>query len=164
MELAFVLVAKFAIAILLAALAAYAGVFVFDRTTGEMDEWAELRAGNAAVGITLGAYVLGVAIVIQTALQSPDVPADLPPGQFPVYALAELAVRFLISLVMGMAGVLVGVFIYDRLTGEIDEFAAIKDGNIAVAVTLAAAILSVALLIAPVSMQVAHWIGEVMFG
>jgi uncharacterized membrane protein YjfL (UPF0719 family) len=164
MEIAFVLVAKFVIATLLAALAAYTGIYLFDRTTGDIDEWAELRAGNLAVGITLGAFVVGLAIVLQSSIQMPGVPEDLQPGLYPLYALLEMMVRFVIGFVLGVVGVLVGVTLYDRLTGSLDEFALIKEGNVAVASTLAAAIVGTAILIAPVASVASQFVSQLLFG
>ncbi len=164
MEIAFVISAKFIIAILLAALSAYTGIYLFDRTTGEIDEWAELKAGNLAVGITLAAFVVGLALVLQNSVQVPGVPEDLAPSQYVLYALLELIVRFIMSFVMGVVGVLVGVFFYDRLTGDLDEFALIKEGNIAVAATMAAVIIATAILLAPVAKVAARFASELLFG
>jgi len=36
-----------------------------------MDEWAELRQGNVAVAIVVGAVVVGFALVVATAISSP---------------------------------------------------------------------------------------------
>lgn len=159
----FVLVAKFVIAILLAALSAYTGIFIFDRVTGGIDEWAELRAGNAAVGVTLGALIVALAIVMQSSIQTPGVPEDLQPGLYPLYALLELLVRLILGFVMGVIGVLVSLFLYNRLTGKLEEFALIKEGNVGVAVALAAVVLATALLIAPVAAVAAQFVSALMF-
>ncbi|MBN1284649.1 MAG: DUF350 domain-containing protein [Anaerolineae bacterium] len=164
MEIAFVIIAKFVIAILLAALAAYVGIYLFDRTTGGIDEWAELQKGNLAVGITLSAFIVGLAIILQNSLQVPNVPEDLAAGQYTLYVLLELFVRLVISFVMGIAGVLIGVFFYDRLTGNLDEFELIKAGNMAVAATMAGVIIATALLVAPVAGVASQFVSELLFG
>ncbi|MCZ7542141.1 MAG: DUF350 domain-containing protein [Anaerolineae bacterium] len=164
MEMVFVLIAKFIIAILLAAISAYTGIFLFDRATGDIDEWAELRAGNAAVGVTLGALVIALAIILQSSLRAPGVPEDLQPGLYPLYALVELLIRFAIGFVAGLVGVLTGIALYDRMTGSLDEFAEIKKGNMGVAITLAAVIIATALLIAPVVNIAAQFVSELLFG
>lgn len=164
MEIAFVIIAKFVIAILLAALSAYTGIYLFDRTTGDIDEWEELQQGNLAVGITLAAFVIGLAIVLQNSVQVPRVPEDLAAGQYTLYALLELVVRFIISFIMGIIGVLIGVFLYDRLTGSLDEFELIKEGNVAVASTMAGVIIAAALLVAPVAGVAGQFVSELLFG
>jgi uncharacterized membrane protein YjfL (UPF0719 family) len=164
MEMIFVLIAKFAVAILLAALSAYTGIFLFDRATGTLDEWAELRKGNTAVGITLGAVVIGLAIILQSSLRAPGVPEDLSAGLYPLYALLEMVIRFAIGFVAGVLGVLIGIALYDRLTGSLDEFEQLKEGNVGVAVTLAAVIIATALLIAPVVDIAAQFVSTLLFG
>ncbi len=151
MDVVFIVGAKFVIAVILAALSAYMGIYLFDRTTKVIDEWAELRAGNLAVGITLAAFVVGLAIVLQNSLRAPSAPEDLPAAQYMFAVFVELLTRFVVSFVLGVVGVLAGVFFYDRLTGEMDEFALIGEGNTAVATTMAAVIIASAILIAPVA-------------
>ncbi len=56
------------LAVVLSALAAYLGVWLFSRATPGLDEWAELRKGNPAVGVVMGAVVVGVAIIVRPAL------------------------------------------------------------------------------------------------
>ncbi len=164
MEMMFVLIAKFVIAILLAALSAYTGIFLFNRATGHIDEWAELQKGNVAVGVTLGAVVVGLAIILQSSLRAPGVPEDLQPGLYPLYALVELVIRFVIGFIAGVVGVLIAIALYDRLTGSLDEFKLIKEGNVGVAVTLAAVIIATALLVAPVVGVAAEFVSALLFG
>lgn len=164
MEMVFVLIGQLVIAILLAALSAYTGIFLFDRMTRDIDEWVELQNGNVAVGITLGALVVGLAIIMMSAIQFPGVPEDLQPGLYPLYALLELVVRFLVGFVLGVIGVAVSVLLYDRLTGNLDEFKLIKEGNVSVAVTLAAVIIATALLVSPVAGVAARFVSALLFG
>jgi uncharacterized membrane protein YjfL (UPF0719 family) len=55
----FLSIVQLLLAIVLSALAAYLGVWVFNRSTPGLDEWAELRKGNPAVGVD-GAVIVGV--------------------------------------------------------------------------------------------------------
>jgi uncharacterized membrane protein YjfL (UPF0719 family) len=60
--------------------------------------------------------------------------------------------------------VLIGIALYDRLTGSLDEFEQLKEGNVGVAVTLAAVIIATALLIAPVVDIAAQFVSILLFG
>ncbi|MCL7454950.1 MAG: DUF350 domain-containing protein, partial [Anaerolineae bacterium] len=60
--------AQLVVAIILSAIAAYLAFYLFQWFTRDLDEWAELRRGNAAVGLVLGAIIVGVAIVLRPAL------------------------------------------------------------------------------------------------
>ncbi|HZQ10060.1 MAG TPA: DUF350 domain-containing protein [Anaerolineae bacterium] len=44
------------------------GLFVLNRMTPGLDEWAELRRGNVAVGILWSSFILAVAIVVFVVL------------------------------------------------------------------------------------------------
>ncbi|MCK4832188.1 MAG: DUF350 domain-containing protein, partial [Anaerolineales bacterium] len=55
MSTALILAVQFALSILLAALAAYLGIWLFERATKDIDEWEEIRQGNPAIGVTLAA-------------------------------------------------------------------------------------------------------------
>jgi uncharacterized membrane protein YjfL (UPF0719 family) len=56
-------VAQIVVAVILAAVASYLGLLLFNRATRDLDEWAELRRGNAAMGFVLGSIILGIAFL-----------------------------------------------------------------------------------------------------
>ena len=60
MEELFSSVFGLALTAVVAGLVTFLGVWIFERTTRDIDEWAELQKGNLAVGIVLGAIVVGV--------------------------------------------------------------------------------------------------------
>lgn len=147
MEALFLSAAQFALAVVLSALAAYLGVWLFDRTTPEVDEWALLKSGNVAVGLVLGSIVLGVAIVLRPALQ---VNTALRPDAGAVWGVIILlglqAVQVAIGLLFAVVAIALALAIFTRLTGDLDEWAEIARGNQAVGVLLASIILSTALI------------------
>ena len=142
----FLLFAQLVVAIVMGAVATYLSILLFDRATREIDEWAELRNGNVAVGIVLGAIVVAVVSVIRPALRVPFGGWDV--GNMRVlFALGVEAVQLLIGLVLAMLSILFSVWIFDRLTTQLDEWAEIKKGNVAVAALLAGVILAISMLI-----------------
>lgn len=134
------------IAALVGAVATYLGVVLFDRSTREIDEWAELRAGNAAVGIVLGAMVIAVAWVLRPALKMPMERWDVGTARVAI-ALGVEAAQLLVGLVLAVGSILFAVWLFDRLTTNLDEQAELKRGNVAVAALLAGVILGIALLV-----------------
>lgn len=147
MEALFLSAAQFALAVVLSALAAYLGVWLFDRTTPEVDEWALLKSGNAAVGLVLGSIVLGVAIVLRPALQ---VNTALRPDAGAVWGVIILlglqAVQVAVGLLFAVVAIALSLWVFTRLTGDLDEWAEIARGNQAVGILLAGVILSTALI------------------
>ncbi len=147
MEALFLSAAQFALAVVLSALAAYLGVWLFDRTTPRLDEWELLKVGNVAVGIVLGAIVLGVAIVLRPALQ---VNTAWRPDAGAVWGVVILlvlqAIQVLVGLLFAVVAIALSLWIFTRLTGDLDEWNEIASGNQAVGVLLAGVILSTALI------------------
>ncbi len=147
MEAAFLSVAQFALAVIFSALTAYLGVWLFDRTTPKMDEWKLLKEGNVAVGLVLGAIVLGVAIVLRPALQvNPALRPDAGAVWGVVILLGLQVIQLVLGLVFAVIAITLALWLFTRLTGELDEWAELERGNQAVGVVLAAVILSTALI------------------
>lgn len=164
MQLALIGVIQFAVSVILAAIAAYLGIWLFERATKNIDEWQELQQGNRAIGITLAAIVLGLAIVLRPAVTG-ALPAtsgrlfpDVSSGLFPVMILLLMLTRVLLGLIMGSAAILFGMWLFMRLTQDLDEMAELGKGNVAVAAMLAGVILSTAWLISPVVTGITNWL------
>ncbi len=161
METVLISVVQFAVSILLAALAAYLGLWLYERATPEVDEWKAVREGNQAVGITLAAVVVGLAIVLRPAVAGSIPPAggrfgpDLAQSALPLYVLLLMLVRALLGLALGVAGILFAMWLFLRLTRDLDEMDELKKGNTAVAAMLAGVILAVCVLVSPVVTNIA---------
>jgi len=149
-------VAQIIIAVILAAVASYLGILLFNRATRDLDEWAELRRGNAAMGLVLGSIILGIALILRPALTVPAM-ADTGTKLYPVYALFIQAAAILLGLVLALSAIIFAVGLFDRLTGQIDELAELQKGNIAVAAVMVGVILAVSLLMSRAIEQIVAW-------
>jgi uncharacterized membrane protein YjfL (UPF0719 family) len=58
------------IALALAVAAQYVGLSVLDKLTKGIDEWAELKKGNVAVGLVMAAVVIAIAAVVSQGVAS----------------------------------------------------------------------------------------------
>lgn len=147
MEEIFSSVAGLVLTVVVAGLVTFLGVWLFERTTRDIDEWAALRQGNLAVGIVMGAIVLAVGIIVRPALQDPIILADVGRAR-PLYEVMVNAIGLLIALVLAILAVGLAVWLFTRLTTNLDEWAEVAEGNNAVAVLMAGVVLAVALLTA----------------
>jgi uncharacterized membrane protein YjfL (UPF0719 family) len=147
MEEVFSSVAGLALTVVVAGLVTFLGVWLFERATRDIDEWAALREGNLAVGIVMGAIVLAVGIIVRPALQDPIISADVGRAR-PVYEVMVNTIGLLIALVLAILAVGLAVWLFTRLTTNLDEWTEVAEGNSAVAVLMAGVVLAVALLTA----------------
>lgn len=147
MEELFGSVAGLALTVVVAGLVTFLGVWLFERATREIDEWAELRRGNLAIGIVMASIVVAVGIVVRPALQDPLITADLGRSR-PLYELMVSAFGLLIALVLAIGAVGLSLWLFTRLTTNLDEWTELENGNHAVAVLMAGVILAIALLTA----------------
>jgi uncharacterized membrane protein YjfL (UPF0719 family) len=157
-----VTVVQFALAIVLAAVACFLGVWLYQRATRGLDEWAALQKGNTAVGIALAAVVVGLAIILRPAIGvgtvalegrlSPDVSTTL----LPALLLLLMLTRTILGLVLGIAAILFAIWLFTRLTRDLDEMAELGAGNLAVAALLSGVILASAILVSPVVSSVSN--------
>ena len=134
------------LAVVLSALAAYWGVWLFNRATPGLDEWAELRKGNPAVGVVMGAVVVGVAIIVRPALNIASLRLDVGATLDVALRLLTQALLVAVGLALSLAAIAFALWLFTRLTGELDEWAEIAKGNVGVAALLAGVILGTALL------------------
>jgi uncharacterized membrane protein YjfL (UPF0719 family) len=130
--------------------AVYAGIRIFDRITKNIDEMAELKRGNLAIGVLLGGVILSFATVIAGGVRSlTNVVLGI--GSRTVGAtlvgLGGGILNLLISLGLASAAIYIALNIFGRLTKDMDEEAELKRGNVAVAFLLAAILFSVATVI-----------------
>jgi uncharacterized membrane protein YjfL (UPF0719 family) len=148
MEQLLVSVAQIIVAVILAAIASYLGILLFNRATRDLDEWAELRRGNAAMGLVLGSIILGIALILRPALTVPDMT---------ILATAVQVAAILLGLVLALSAIIFAVGLFDRLTGQIDELAELQRGNVAVAAVMVGVILAVSLLMSRAVEQIITW-------
>ena len=156
-------VAQIVIAVILAAIASYLGILLFNRATRDLDEWAELRRGNAAMGLVLGSIILGIALILRPALTVPTM-ADTGAKLYPVLALFIQVAAILLGLVLALSAIVFAVGLFDRLTGQIDELAELQQGNVAVAAVMVGVILAVSLLMSRAIEQIIAWFAAFVSG
>ena len=154
--------AGLALTVVVAGLVAFLGVWLFERATRDIDEWAELRQGNLAVGIVMAAMVVAVGIIVRPALQDPLISADVGSSR-PLYELLANAIGLLVALLLAVVSVGLAVWLFTRLTADLDEWAALADGNQAVAILMAGVVLSVALLTATAVERIVAALTDVIF-
>lgn len=138
--------AQLAIAVILSAIAAYLAFYLFQWFTRRLDEWEELRQGNPAVGIVLGAIMVSVAIVLRPALA---VDANLWDAGRNLYVRVLLveALQLAVGLVLAVITLVLALYLFSVLTRGIDEVEELKKGNLAIAGLLAGVTVAVGLLI-----------------
>jgi uncharacterized membrane protein YjfL (UPF0719 family) len=154
--------AGLALTVVVAGLVAFLGVWLFERATRDIDEWAELRQGNLAVGVVMAAMVVAVGIIVRPALQDPLIAADVGSSR-PLYELLANAIGLLVALLLAVVSVGLAVWLFTRLTADLDEWAALADGNQAVAVLMAGVVLAVALLTATAVERIVAALTDVIF-
>lgn len=154
--------AQLVVAVLLGAIAAYLGIVLFDRATKNIDEWAELKKGNLAVGIVLAAIVVAVAWILRPALRLPIARWDI--GVYrAIVALGVQVLQLAVSLVLSVLSILFSLWLFDRLTTRLDEWAELKQGNLAVAALFAGVIIAVALLVGVVMEELFELVTPYLF-
>jgi len=152
LENAVVGLVQLVIAIIFAVVALYIGFSVMGKITKDIDEEKELAKGNVAVGIIVAAVFVAIALVVQSGVSGLSVGINkaLSVGIFSLDGLTAIGVS-LIQLVLGIAlavgAIYLALYILDKLTKGIDEFAEIKKGNVAVALEMAGVIIAVAVII-----------------
>jgi uncharacterized membrane protein YjfL (UPF0719 family) len=90
--------------------------------------------------------VIAVASVLRPALSLPIAGWDV--GSIRVWvALGVEVVQILLGVVLAVLAILFAVWIFDRLTTQLDELAELKRGNVAVAALLAGVIIGISMLV-----------------
>ena len=151
-----------ALAIVVASLITFLSVWLFERSTRDIDEWAELLRGNPAVGIVLAAIVVAIGLIVRPGLQGPLISADVGNARLAYETLVNI-VGLTIGLIAAIVAVGLSLWLFTRLTGGLNEWAEIASGNQAVAIMMAGVILAVALLVATSVDRVVVALTEALF-
>ena len=133
---------KLVLAIILAVLAQYIAIRMFDWLTKDIDEMAELKKGNVAIAVVLAAVVLSVATIIGSGISAISIPLT-----FDLDAWIKLISSFgvlVFAIVLAVIAQFLALNIFDKLTKGIDEQLELKKGNVAVAIVLGAIMFSIA--------------------
>jgi uncharacterized membrane protein YjfL (UPF0719 family) len=139
--------AQLVISVITAALVTFLSIWLFDKTTRDIDEWTELRKGNVAVGLVLASIIVGVGIILRPGLAPAALNLDVGPTNAVVIRLAVQLIQILIGLLLSIVAIGASLWIFTRLTGAIDEWAEIGRGNVAIAIVLAGVVIATALIV-----------------
>jgi uncharacterized membrane protein YjfL (UPF0719 family) len=148
--------AQLAIAIILSAIAAYLAFYLFQWFTRDLDEWEELRQGNPAVGIVLGAIILRPALAVSAAAW--DVGRNIY-----LWVLLAEALQLAVGLVLAVITLVLALYLFATLTRGIDEVEELKRGNLAIAGLLAGVVIGVALMVSQAIGQIMILIATLLF-
>jgi uncharacterized membrane protein YjfL (UPF0719 family) len=150
------------VAVFLSAITTYLAFYLLQRFSRGLDEWAELRRGNAAVGLVLGSIVVAVAIILRPALLVDSAAWDVGRDLFWRVLLAE-ALQLAVGLILAVGALILALYLFAGLTRGIDEIEELKQGNLAIAALLAGVSLAVSLLVSQAVGQILAFISSVMF-
>jgi uncharacterized membrane protein YjfL (UPF0719 family) len=131
---------KLVISIIIAVIAQYLAIKVFDWMTTEIDEMAELKKGNVAVGVVLGAVVISIAAIIASGISGLLATTDW-------MAFAQSFMWLIVAIIIAVGAQFVALSLFMSLTKGIDEQKELKRGNVAVGVVLGAIMIALALVI-----------------
>jgi uncharacterized membrane protein YjfL (UPF0719 family) len=127
--------------IVFAVLALYMASSVLGWLTKGIDEWKEIAKGNVAVAIFISGVFISVATIVAPGIS----------GLFADWTIVAIAIGFaqlVIALALAMGMQFVALSVFGKLTKQLDEWAELKKGNIAVAITMAAIVIAVAAVVA----------------
>ncbi|VVC01522.1 Uncharacterised protein [uncultured archaeon] len=126
----------------------YLGLKMFDRLTEGTDEMAELKRGNVAIAILLGAIILSIANIVESGVSG--LTGVFTSGLSYLQTVAALfigLVNLAIGVVFSIFSIYIAVNVLDKITVGIDEFKELRKGNVAVAIIMAAVLIAVSFVI-----------------
>jgi len=121
--------------LILAIVYIYIGLSVFTKLTKEIDEEAELKRGNVAIGILMAAVILAIANVIQASMGNFIGLISRNPLNIMLWIVG--IVQIFIGIVLAVISIYIAISVIDKITKNIDEIEELRKGNIAVAIMMA---------------------------
>lgn len=135
-----------ALSAFIAIISVYIGLMTFTRLTRKIDEVAELKRGNVAVGVTLAAVAVVIGLVTLDAI--PIITTEFLSGRIAsaiVLAVIQLGTNILIAVFTQF--VIIGIFNELTMRKGLNQFEEVKNGNIAIGIGLAGIILMVGIIL-----------------
>lgn len=138
------------------------GLRVFGKTTKNLDEIAELRAGNLAVGVLMAAVVLAYTNVIGSGLQ--QVTDGVLQGTMMERALNFLGGLVNLALAVTVASLTIryALAAFEKIAKNIDLWGALKARNLAVALLLAGIIFGLSQVTSRAVDEIGRGVGDVL--
>lgn len=132
------------------------GAWLVARILGIKEPAEELRTGNHAVAVVMAASVLSIGLMVKNAIgatfdavdligRSSGATEGMGVGHIFMYAGGHLLASILVSVLI----VLLGVWVFTRMTRGVDEMKETKEGNLAPAIVLATVMIVLALMVSP---------------
>ena len=140
--------AQLIIGLILAMVSVYLGIWMFDKLTQGIEEIKELKRGNVAVAILLGAIIFSIANIVEGGVYG--LTQSIIPGLTPMELAAALVigvVNLIVGVILAILSIYVAISMLDKITIGLDEFKELKRGNVAVAIMMAAVLLAVSFVI-----------------
>jgi uncharacterized membrane protein YjfL (UPF0719 family) len=135
------------IGLLLAMGSVYIGLRLLDKLTKGIDEMAELKRGNVAVGILMAAVIFSIATVVQSGVTGLSAGVAGKSGGALIFAAGVGILQLLIGIIIAVVAIYIAINVLDKITVEIDEMEELKKGNIAVAILMAGVLLAVSFVV-----------------
>ena len=133
---------RIAAALVLSATTLFFAMRALDKLTWGIDEWEEIKKGNVAIGIVSLAVLASVILLVGPRIES--LVFSIRP-ELPLMTLAALLAFTLFNFLLSLGGAVFSIFLtfslVDRLTHDLDEFAELKKGNLAVALVMGISLL-----------------------
>lgn len=135
-----VFVVQLVAAIVLSAGALYTGIGMLDRLTPGIDEWKQIKKGNLAVGIFYATVMFSLILLVAPLIGDFIGYLMLP---LQPYALLMTFINYLLGLLAATVIIFLTIHVIDRLTIDLDEMEQLEKGNLAIALIMSVALLSV---------------------
>jgi len=132
---------RLVLAIVFAILGLYIASWVLGRLTKGIDEWEEIGKGNHAVAIYVAGIFISVAIIVGPGVI----------GLLRTLDLIGIVVGFVqlaLALALAVAMQYVGLSVLGKLTKDLDEWAELKKGNVAIGIVMAAIVVAIGTIVA----------------
>ncbi len=126
----------------------YLGLKMFDKLTEGTDEMAELKKGNVAIAILLGAIIFSIANIVEGGVS--NLTQTVVPGLSMVQVFAALViglVNLVIGVILAIFAIYIAISVLDKITVGIDEFRELRRGNVAIAIIMASVLFAVSFVI-----------------
>ncbi len=125
----------------------YYGMRFFDSLTRNIEEWKEMKKGNVAVAILIGVVVLSVVLITSPGIYMLINSVTLTGNDNPYLVVGMGVLNYLVAFLVALFSIYITVRLLDILTSNIDKIAALKKGNVGIAVYMSAVFLSIAIII-----------------
>ena len=131
---------RLVLAIVFAIVGLYIASWVLGKLTKAIDEWKEIERGNYAVAIYVAGIFISVAIIVAPGVI----------GLFRTFDLIGITIGFvqlLLALALAVVMQYIGLSVFGKLTKELDEWAELKKGNIAVGIVMASIVIAISTIV-----------------